>query len=33
MVHEGLLRNDSPRGIWEIADAGRQFLRDQRGNG
>ena len=27
MVQEGLLRNDSPRGIWEITDAGRQSLR------
>jgi hypothetical protein len=26
MVREGLLRNDSPRGIWEISDAGRQSL-------
>lgn len=27
MVQEGLLRNDSPRGVWEISDAGRQSLR------
>jgi hypothetical protein len=27
MVQEGLLRNDSPRGIWEISDAGRHSLR------
>jgi hypothetical protein len=26
MVQEGLLRNDSPRGIWEISDAGRHLL-------
>jgi hypothetical protein len=24
MVEEGLLRNDSPRGTWEISDAGRK---------
>ena len=22
----GLLKNDSPRGVWEISDAGRQWL-------
>ena len=27
MVQEGLLKNDSPRGIWEISEAGRQSLR------
>ena len=26
MVQEGLLRNNSPRGIWEISDAGRRYL-------
>ena len=26
MVNEGLLRNDSPRGLWEITEAGRQWL-------
>lgn len=26
MAREGLLKNDSPRGIWEISDAGRRFL-------
>jgi len=25
MVDEGLLRNDSPRGIWEISDIGRDY--------
>lgn len=29
MVKEGLLKNDSPRGIWEISDAGRRFLDEQ----
>jgi len=29
MVNEGLLKRDSPRGIWEITDAGRQVLREQ----
>lgn len=27
MVKEGLLKADSPRGIWEITDAGRDYLR------
>lgn len=26
MVMEGLLKRDSPRGIWEISDKGRQWL-------
>lgn len=26
MVDEGLLKNDSPRGIWEISDEGRKYL-------
>lgn len=26
MVQEGLLRNDSPRGTWEISEAGRAYL-------
>lgn len=26
MVNEGLLKNDSPRGIWEISEKGRLFL-------
>lgn len=26
MRAQGLIRNDSPRGIWEIADAGRMWL-------
>ncbi len=25
MVHEGLLKNDSPRGIWEISEKGKQY--------
>lgn len=29
MVQEGLLRNDSPRGIWEISEAGQQRLQRQ----
>lgn len=28
MVNEGLLRDDSPRGTWELSDAGRQVLTD-----
>jgi hypothetical protein len=27
MVQEGLLKNDSPRGIWEISDAGQRSVR------
>ncbi len=30
MVNEGLLKKDSPRGIWEISDKGRSYL-DQNG--
>ena len=29
MVNDGLLRNDSPRGVWEITEKGRQYLRRQ----
>ena len=29
MVHEGLLKADSPRGVWEITEAGRARLREQ----
>ncbi len=32
MVKEGLLRNDSPRGVWEITDAGRQWLQRNSGH-
>lgn len=31
MIHEGLLASDSPRGIWEITEKGRQYLREHRG--
>jgi len=31
MVKEGLLRNDSPRGIWQISDAGVRFLQGEGG--
>jgi len=27
MVHEGLLKADSPRGIWEVTDKGRALLK------
>jgi len=27
MVNEGLLKKDSPRGIWEISDKGKSYLR------
>jgi len=30
LVAEGLLKNDSKRGIWEISDAGRAWLAEQR---
>lgn len=26
MVKEGLMKGDSPRGMWEISDAGRRHL-------
>jgi len=32
MVKEGLLRSNSPRGVWEISDAGVKFLQGE-GNG
>ena len=28
MVKEGLLRNDSPHGVWQISEAGKRFLSD-----
>lgn len=31
MVKDGLLRSDSPRGVWEITDAGRRFLSEAGG--
>ncbi|MCS6858967.1 MAG: winged helix-turn-helix domain-containing protein [Abditibacteriales bacterium] len=31
MVNEGLLRNDSPRGIWAITEHGRAYLRQHGG--
>jgi len=32
MVKEGLLRNDSPRGVWQISDAGVRFLQSESGS-
>ena len=29
MVKEGLLKSDSPRGIWEISDVGRRYLAEK----
>ncbi len=29
MVNEGLLKNNSPRGIWEISDKGRKYLENE----
>ena len=29
LVQNGYLASDSPRGVWEITDAGRQFLEEQ----
>ncbi|MCX7666047.1 MAG: winged helix-turn-helix domain-containing protein [Gemmataceae bacterium] len=29
MVKEGLLRNDSPRGIWQISEAGISYLKSE----
>jgi hypothetical protein len=31
MVKEGLLRSNSPRGVWEISDRGIEFLQDKNG--
>lgn len=31
MVQEGLLKADSPRGVWEITDKGREMLKDTNG--
>ena len=28
MVKDGLLRSDSPKGVWEITEKGRKYLRD-----
>lgn len=30
MVEQGLLKDDSPRGVWEISDKGRRWLADHR---
>jgi restriction system protein len=30
MVKQGLLASDSPRGVWEITEAGRAYLREHR---
>ena len=32
LVHTGLMKVDSPRGIWEISDEGREYLRTSTGN-
>lgn len=29
LVNKGLMRSDSPHGLWEISDAGRAFLRQE----
>jgi hypothetical protein len=31
MVKEGLSKNDSPRGVWQIIEAGIRFLRGEGG--
>jgi len=33
MIDAGLLRNDSPRGVWEMSDAGREYLERMRRKG
>jgi|HubBroStandDraft_4_1064222.scaffolds.fasta_scaffold136840_1 hypothetical protein len=30
MVNQGLLRSDSPRGVWEITDSGHKWLENQK---
>ncbi len=32
MVKEGLLRGDSPRGVWQVSEAGLRFLNDKGDN-
>ena len=32
MVDDGLLRNNSPRGIWEVAEAGVKYLQTHTGD-
>ena len=29
MIRDGLLKGDSPRGVWEISDKGREMLKEQ----
>ncbi len=29
LVREGLLKDDSPRGLWEVSDQGREWLNDK----
>lgn len=29
MVNEGLLKNDSPRGIWEVSEKGKEYLTEK----
>jgi len=31
MVREGLMKSDSPHGLWEIADMGRSYLEEAKG--
>ena len=26
MIYDGYLKSDSPRGVWEVSDKGREFL-------
>jgi hypothetical protein len=33
MANIGLMRDDSPRGMWEITDSGRQFVARNHRNG
>lgn len=30
LIHDGLLKADSPRGVWEIGDKGREMLKERR---
>lgn len=32
LVRKGLLKKDSPNGVWEISDAGRKFLKASQGS-
>ena len=32
LINKGLMKDDSPRGVWEISDAGREYLLNNKGH-